>query len=354
MSTTQTPAPPTPAPARGHVLLIGHRRTLRIGRLHDWRRLRKFLPPLVGIAAVAALATAIDPVAFRHAVARFRLGLLPAVVLVSLLYYVLQGVRWHQLLRAVGIRLPLGDTVLLNLAGQATALLPLGELTRAVLVSEETKADFGAVVATVTVQELLYTMVLIALAVPGLVTVPHALSGVFAALLLTLLVFVALTWCPAYRVLRKVVARTPGLRRFSAEVDELHNDTVLLLRHRATLTGMWLSVLQAAATITTLWLVVAAMDPGGLSWREAALVYAVSNVAGALSLIPGGIGAYEASVVGLLVTFGMNPGVAAAVALLHRLADKGLATGVGFAAYAVARQRLHVSGLGTVPVRRAA
>jgi glycosyltransferase 2 family protein len=344
----------SPQPRRGHFQLTGHRRTLRIGRLHDLRRLRKLVPPAIGVAAIAALATAVDPTQFSRAIEHFRVAVLPAIVLVSLAYYLLQGVRWHQLLRAVGIRIELGDTVLLNFAGQATALLPLGELTRAVLVTEETGAEFGAVVATVTVQELLYTMVLIAFAVPGLIAVPHALSGVSAALGITMLIFVALSWCPAYRVLRALVERTPVLRRFTHEVDELHNDTVLLMRHRSTLTGMWISVLQAAATITTLWLVAEAVAPGALTWRDAALVYAVSNVAGALSLIPGGIGAYEASVVGLLVTFGMNPGVAAAVALVHRFADKGLATGVGFAAYFVARRRLHVSGLGTVPVRKAA
>jgi uncharacterized protein (TIRG00374 family) len=244
------------------------------------------------------------------------------------------------------------DTVLLNVAGQATAVLPLGELTRAVLVAEATATPFGAVVATVTVQELMYTMLLIAFAVPGLIGVHNALPGVVAALVLVAVIFIALVWCPAYRWLRLLVSHTPGLRRVLSDVDELHNDMVLLARHRGTLTGAWISALQAACTITALWLVAEALAPGQLTWKAAALVFAVSNVAGALSLIPGGIGAYEASVVGLLVGLGMNPGTAAAVALVQRLADKGLATALGFAGYAAARRRLGVSGLGTLPVRR--
>jgi hypothetical protein len=40
------------------------------------------------------------------------------------------------------------------------------------------------------------------------------------------------------------------------------------------------------------------------------------------------------------------------VAVVQRLADKGLATLIGFAGYAVARRTLGVSGLGTLPVRR--
>jgi uncharacterized protein (TIRG00374 family) len=306
-------------------------RRLHIGRAHDLRLVRRLLPPAIGVAAVLALVLGIDPTNFGRAVSSFRVVLLAPIVVVSVAYYLLQGVRWHQLLRVIGVPLRMRDTVLVNFAGQATAVLPLGELTRAVLVTEATGTPFGAVVATVTVQELIYTMVLIVFAVPRLIGVPHALPGVVAALVLTALIFLSLVWCPAYRWLRLVVSHTPGVRRVLHEVDELHNDMVLLMRDRVTLTGVWISALQAACTITALWLVIQALAPGSLSWSSAALVFAVSNVAGALSLIPGGIGAYEASVVGLLVGLGMQPGTAAAVAVIQRLADKGLATAIGFA-----------------------
>ncbi len=349
MSVSTTPAP---SPARGHARLSEVRRRLRMGRARELHILRRIAPLAIGLAAVAALVLGIDPKQFSVAVEHFRLALLPAIVAVSVGYYLLQGVRWHQLLRAVGVPLRLGETVLINFAGQATAVLPLGELTRAVLVTEATGTPFGAVVATVTVQELIYTMVLIVFAIPGLLGVPHALPGVIAALVLTALVFLSLAWCPAFRWLRAGVAHVPGLRNLLHEIDELHNDTVALFRHRSTLTGIWLSALQAAFVITALWLVADALDPNALSWKGAALVFAVSNVAGALSLIPGGIGAYEASVVGLLVGLGVNPGTAAAIALVQRLADKGLATALGFAGFAVARRRLGLSRLGSLPVRQ--
>ena len=74
-------------------------------------------------------------------------------------------------------------------------------------------------------------------------------------------------------------------------------------------------------------------------------VLAASYVAGAVSLIPGGIGAAEASVVGLLVVVGVDPATATAAALLQRIADKGFATLMGFIAYAIARRRFRLSGL---------
>jgi glycosyltransferase 2 family protein len=335
----------------GHSRLSRYRATFRIGHIADLRRLRAIIPPLIGVAALLALVLAIDPAAFQRAISHMQVLLVPAIVAVSMSYYVVQGIRWYFLLREVGIALPLRDVVLLTLAGQSTALLPLGELTRAVFVTQVSGAEFGAVVATETVQELLYTLLLIFFAVPGLLAVPNALGAVVAIIVAIIAIFIAMSWCPVYRWLRWLVARAPLLKRLLHQVDELHNDLVLLSQKPATFTWSWLSALQAASMVTALWLVAQAVAPGQLSWQDAALVFAVSNVAGLLSLIPGGIGAYEGSVIGLLAGFGINPGVGAAIAVVQRLADKGIATAVGFASYTVARRRLPISGLGTITVR---
>jgi uncharacterized protein (TIRG00374 family) len=65
----------------------------------------------------------------------------------------------------------------------------------------------------------------------------------------------------------------------------------------------------------------------------------VSSVGGALSLLPGGIGANEASVVGVLVVLGVSPPAAAAVALLQRLSLTVVPTMGGAIAYLALRRR---------------
>lgn len=338
----------------GHVRTSRYRRTFRVGHIRDLHWLRSVIPPAIGVAAILALVLAFDPKSFAMAITRFNVVYIPALVAVSIGYYIIQGIRWQFLLKDVGIFLRMRDTVLLTVAGQATALLPLGELTRAVFVAEAANAEFGAAVAAETVQELLYMFVLILFAIPGLLAIPHALGGIVVVLIFMASVLIGLTWCPVYRWLRLTVAKTPLVKRALHQVDEIHNDLALLVRKPGTVLWSWLSGLQAAAMISTLWLVAQAVAPGELSWQNAALVFAVSSVAGLLSLIPGGIGAYEGSIIGLLVSLGINPGVAAAIAVLQRLSSQGVATATGLVAYAVARRTLHVSGLGTLPVRNPA
>ena len=269
---------------------------------------------------------------------------MPFVVLLSLSYYLVQGVRWHFLLRDAGVHMPMGDTVLLNIAGQSTGLLPLGELTRAVLVAEVGSAELGGVVATITVQELIYTVFMVAAAIPG--SFEHRAWGgaVVAALVFTVAVFVMLTVPHVFSVVRAVVRRVPLLRRFEPDIQDLRRDTVVLLRRPDTYLWSVLSLFGVLIAITLFWLVVHSIDPHLLSWPEAAFVYAVSHIAGAVSLLPGGLGAYEASIAGLLVASGASFQVGATIAVLHRAADKGIATGVGMLCYLIARRRHHFTG----------
>jgi uncharacterized protein (TIRG00374 family) len=308
------------------------------------KRVRALIPFAIGVAAIVALVVVVNPRQFGSEARRFSIVAIPFVVLLSISYYLVQGVRWHFLLRDAGVKLPLGDTVLLNVAGQSTGLLPLGELSRAVLVSEVGESEIGAVVATVTVQELIYTVFMIAAAIPGSFEHPAWGGAVVAALLFTVIVFAMLTVPAVFRVVRAVARRVPVLRRFRDDIDELRRETVVLLRRPDTYTWSVLSLFGVLIAITLFWLVVHSIDPNLLSWPEAAFVYAVSHVAGAISFLPGGLGAYEASIAGLLVAAGANIQTGAAIAVLHRTADKGIATLIGMLAYLIARRRHRFTG----------
>ena len=306
--------------------------------------LRSLLFFALGLAGLVALVVAVDARAIGRALYRLGFEPLPLLVVVSLSFYLLQGVRWHQLLRACGARLRIRDTVVINLAGQSTGLLPLGELTRVVLAAQGTGLTFGAVLATVTVQELLYTVALVAVAVPG--ALQHRAFGIpmLATLVVVAAILLLLSLPRLWRLMHGVLSRIPPMRRFLPQLDALQQATGMLMRRRDTAVWSVLSVAGALIAVTLFWLVVEALSPGTIGWQSAALVYTISHLAGAVSAIPGGIGAYEASVTGLLIGLGVDPSTATAAALLHRAADKGLSTLAGIAVLPATRTRV-IAGL---------
>lgn len=77
-------------------------------------------------------------------------------------------------------------------------------------------------------------------------------------------------------------------------------------------------------------------------------------VGAAISLRPGGVGANEAGMVGPLVVVGVEPGAAAAIAVLVRTVASMLAVLVALAAYSAARRRfLELSSLAGIRRRGA-
>jgi glycosyltransferase 2 family protein len=310
------------------------------------RIVRRVLPVAIALAALTGLVLVVNPRSLAGALSRFNPLVAPLVVLVTAAWFVLQGVRWHHLLRVAGSGLRLADSVLLSIAGQTiTALLPLGDLTRAVFATEAAGLEVGAAAATVTVQELTFTLFLVLLATPGMIAL-HVGAGIVAAVIAGVLgIFAILTVPPLFAAVRGAAALLPLPRRVLEQVDELQRETVRLLRRRDTATWSLLDLARAGAGATVLWLIVQGLDPGAIGWWKAAFVVAVAYVGGAVSFLPGGTGANDASVVGLLILLGLDPGTAGAAALLQRLVFTGLATSLGLTAYLVARRRFALGGL---------
>jgi uncharacterized protein (TIRG00374 family) len=308
------------------------------------RRWLGYLPILFALVAIAALLVYADPRKIGIAFERFNLAFVPIVVILSIGFYVVQGIRWWTLNRALGIKFPLLDTVFLTETGQATALLPLGELTRALLVSKAAAVNLGAVVASETVQELLFVFMLFVLALPKAIGLHYIAIAVIVPMFFVIGIVAVLTVESLYAHVRHVVTRVPIARRVLPAVDELHRDTRVLFRHPDTYRWLPLSVGQAVMAVTLLWAVAQAVAPGRLSWTDAGFVYAVTQGAAWLSFSPGGLGAVEASTAGLLVALGLSFDIAAAISVMQRLADKGLNTLVGWICYLFARRRYNLTG----------
>lgn len=307
---------------------------------------RRAAPPLIGIVGIALLVSFLGPGAVVSAAARFHVALLPPVIALYLVGYALQGVRWHYLLRDAGVRVRLLDSILLNAAGQTiTAILPLGDLTRAAYAARAGGRDFGTVAATVTVQELTYNLMLILLALPVVLTLHLGVIVVAATALGMAAIVVILTVSRVFCAVHRVIAHVPLMARILPAIDELQLETARLLHRPDALVLSVLDLGRALAAIAAFWAIVQGVSPGTLDPPRAAFVLAVSSIGGAISLIPGGVGANEAGVAGLLILFGVDGGAAAAAALIQRLLQTGIAIALGLGAHAIVGHRFELHWL---------
>jgi uncharacterized protein (TIRG00374 family) len=140
-------------------------------------------------------------------------------------------------------------------------------------------------------------------------------------------------------------------RRFAADsatpaaaVHEAAGVFALLLRGRALLYGTALGVAAWFAECVALYLVLGGLGSWTLTLYAATFVYALSTLAGALSLLPGGLGVTELGMTALLVLFGVARETAVAAVLIVRLCTLWFAAGLGVIVYLVHRHRVTRAG----------
>ena len=307
----------------------------------------KLIGPIMIIGlTLGGLILVADPQAVLRTLLGANLAMLVALAALILIFFTAQGLRWHFLLGQVGARLRPRDSLLLNMAGQSvSALIPLGDLTRAVFASEATGVPVGQVAATVTVQELGYTTLMLIAATPVLLAVRDGVGLVAATAAGLLVIMASLTNDGLYGLLRRGLTSLPIVRRFALTIDELRQRSGQLLRTPATWLGLTLDGLRAIAGISVVWLIAHAFAPGVLGWWQAAFALVLSFVAGAISFVPGGVGATEASLVAVLWLFHVSPPAAVATAALERLAFTGTPAAMGLVCYLIARRRFPIGSL---------
>jgi uncharacterized membrane protein YbhN (UPF0104 family) len=269
----------------------------------------------------------------------------PATVLaclaLSFCNYLLRGLRWVVLGRAFGVAAPAGRQLLYFFAGFALTVTPgkVGEVVRLWLLHRHHGVPYTRSMPLLAGDRVLDMVAICLLALAGAALTSRYLAVTAVLALACCLLLGALSH--AGLLLRLIdwterrVRRAPGLfaraREVCATLPAIGRPAVLL-------PALVLSLLGWLAECLVLLLVVRELGtPAGLG--EAMLVFCLAAVAGAVSLLPGGLGAADLGLLGLLRLIGMPEAGAIVATILVRLATLWFAVVLGVAALPFALRR---------------
>lgn len=290
------------------------------------------LATLFGAAVAAGLALAVDLPATLAALAEFRWRLIPLVVLAVLVNYALRFWKWGLYLDALAIRLPRRDSLLVFLSGFTMAITPgkLGELLKAFLVRQLTGTEVSRTASVVMAERLTDVAGVLLLAALGASAFPYGGTFLAGTTLLVLASIVVLQARPVAYALLARVEHLPLLGRLAGPFRLFFDSSQILLALRILLPTILLSAASWFSECLAFYLIFLGL---GLehSLLTATFVYAFASLAGALSMLPGGLGVAEGSLTGLLVALGTPGPQAVAATLLVRVATLWLAVGLGTA-----------------------
>ena len=259
----------------------------------------------------------------------------PLVLLLTLFNYILRFFKWHFYLGQVGIKdYPLLKSARLFLAGFPLAVTPgkVGEALKAVWLEKETGLPISKGISVVLAERISDGLGVLILSTLGVIAYPRYWPA-FAIVLGGLIVLIVIIQIrPAALWLLDLVSNFPFLKKISSGLREFYEGSYALFQPKALLVAVGIGTISWLGEGIGMYYVLRGLDvPGGWETLSIAIfVLAFSTVVGAVSALPGGLGAAEASIAGMLILLlGLTKDTATAATLLIRFATLWFAVALG-------------------------
>ncbi|MFZ6029626.1 MAG: lysylphosphatidylglycerol synthase transmembrane domain-containing protein [Chloroflexota bacterium] len=301
---------------------------------------RRILPGLMlGFVVFLALALLGDLRQVGDEVRHFAWRLFPIALVLTLFNYLLRGLKFHYYLRQVGAKtIPLSQSFRLFVAGFPLAMTPgkVGEVFKAVWIEQKTGVPAARGVAVVVAERISDGLAVLLLSTVGVIAYPQYWPA-FAFVLAVLLSVIAVSQVrPFAYALLDWWSRFPVVGRFGGVLRQFYEGSFALFRPSATLIGVGLGMISWFGEGVAFYVILLGLGipPGWEMLSLAVFTLAFSTVIGAASTLPGGLGAAEASIAGMLILLGgLHSGSAAAATLLIRFATLWFGVALGLAAW---------------------
>lgn len=289
--------------------------------------LQRMLPGvLLGFLVLIALSLFGDVHQLTEVIGKFNWRVYPAALAFTFLNYALRFVKWNFYLDQLQAgKISVKNSLRIFIGGFPLAVTPgkVGEALKGVWLNQVSSMPVGRGIAAVVAERISDGIAVLLLSSLGVIAYPQYWP-VFVIILTGLLLAVILSQIrPAALFLLSLLERMPLVNRMAAGIREFYEGSFSLFRPKATLLGVGLGCISWLGEGIGFYLILLGlgMDAGYRLAGMAVFILSFSTVVGAVSALPGGLGAAEASIAGMLALItGASPAVAAAATLLIRMA----------------------------------
>lgn len=287
-----------------------------------WRKIGVGLA--LGLVVVAALLVAADVRAVLAQLTTFHWLYAPVVLCLTLFNYTLRFFKWHYYLRRIGATgISWRDSARIFVAGFPLALSPgkLAEPIKAVWVRQYSGVPVARAVPVVVAERISDGLAVLLLSTLGVIAYPQYWPAFAIVLAGLLAVIVASQVRPFALAVLALGERLPLVARFSRHLREFYEGMYQFFDLRSTLLAVGLGMVSWLGEGLGFYLVLLGLGatPGVQTAALAVFVLSFSTIVGAVSSLPGGLGAAELSIAGMLTaTLDVSAGLAAVATVLIR------------------------------------
>lgn len=337
-------------------LLPDRFRSMNLVRLHRGKLL---LSIVFGVLVMLGLLIFGDYQQTIAALSQFRLEFLPVIIGLTLLNYALRFVKWHYYIRLLGATsVSRVDSMLIFLTGMSMTVTPgkVGELLKIGLLSSASGISFTRIAPILVAERMTDGLALLLLASGGIVVFGLGWEVLVGTLALSAVVIGLSQVRPLALWVLGLGERLPVINTKVHLLREFYEGSFTLFRGFPLFIAILLGTISWAGECLAFFFVLVALgvEPSMMLVLQSAFILAVSTLAGAFLLTPGGLGVAEGGIAGLTrFLVGTTNEVAAAATIIIRICTLWFGVLVGAIALAIYTSRTHndtVITPGEVPV----
>ncbi|MCD4673815.1 MAG: flippase-like domain-containing protein [Anaerolineaceae bacterium] len=313
-----------------------------------WRRL---IPGLfLGFIVFLALVLIGDVRQVGDTLLKFRWEWFIPVLLLTTFNDGLRFIKWHYYVRQLGVtNVGWKESLRVFVGGFPLSVTPgkVGEALKGVWLNQASGLPVGSGVSVVVAERISDGLAVLVLSVFGVVAYPQYWP-VFVFVLAALLAAVVISQIPPLALwFLALVEKMPVVRRFAGGLRDFYEGSAGLFKPVSTIAAVGIGSLSWMGEGIGLYVVLLGLgEPPGFRLLSLAIfVMAFSTVVGAVSALPGGLGAAEMSMTGMLVLLaGLDPAVASSATVLIRIGTLWFGVLLGLIVWAISPKMLGLRG----------
>jgi uncharacterized membrane protein YbhN (UPF0104 family) len=288
---------------------------------------------LLAVCVFAALSFLGDVRALGASLSAFSYTALATALGLVLGNYAVRFMRWQYYLRTLSVRVEPGLSALVFVAGFVMSVTPgkMGEVFKSVLLHQYRGISIARTAPVVVAERLLDLVALVVLVSVGSTAFSHGRTIALLGALVVLGIVLGCTVRPVAELGFGLLERLGPARRIVPKLREAYGALQELTRTGPFVAGAAYALFGWTLECAATYVLVSGFPDTHVAWDGATFSYAAGTLAGALAMLPGGLGVAEVGMSGLLRAAdpGLSLATAAAATILVRLSTLWFGVALG-------------------------
>lgn len=268
------------------------------------------------------------------ALSKFSIFLIPVILGLVFANYIFRFFKWHYYLGLIDVKIGLGESFLIFLSGFMLSVTPgkMGEVLKSFLLKERLGVSVSKTAPVIFAERVTDMTALIIIALAGALSFNYGREFAIGALIVFTIMITIISNRGWALPLVHILGRVGFLKRFLPHFIELYESAYTLLKPKPMVLMTLFSLISWFFECFAYYLILTELSVD-VSLFRASFYYSFATVAGALSFLPGGLGATDALFTLFIQSLNKPEAIAVSSTILIRVATLWFAVIVGLGAF---------------------